>query len=159
MYGAHVPLPTWGLVRARIVDIAVIGDCFGGAIGDKPPPEAVVAAIEAVVERATTVGCYGVIVGCSIADAALTLGANYDYATMSGRTGDAVGCNGDVAEVEALNGEGGPPTLCVVPAFSTSHGGHVKARIAAIEEVAGGTAGKSVVLREECYHVRTILLQ
>ena len=30
----------------------------------------------------------------------------------------------------------GPPTLCVVLAFPTPHGRHVKARIAAIEEVA-----------------------
>ena len=31
----------------------------------------------------------------------------------------------------------GPPTLCVVLAFPTHHAGHVKARIAAIEEVVG----------------------
>ena len=42
-----------------------------------------------------------------------------------------------------MNGEEGPPTQCVVPAFPTSHGGHVKARIAAIEEVVGGNAGNS----------------
>jgi hypothetical protein len=41
------------------------------------------------------------------------------------------------------NGDVGPLTQCAMPAFPTVHGGHVKARIIAIEEVVGSTAGNS----------------
>ena len=47
------------------------------------------------------------------------------------------GCKAAAGSEVALNGEEGPPTLCVVLALPTSHGGHVKPRIAANEEVVG----------------------
>ena len=66
---------------------------MGALWGATPrPPEAGVAASEAVVEHAITVGCAVEIAGGNNAGIALTIGASY----CLGGLGDAVGCNSDL---------------------------------------------------------------